>query len=220
MITFPIVTSKQRTVLAVAIFNIVCPFVAISLRILSQRIAHRNFTTSDYCAIIATLFAIALQVLIITSVTKGGVGFDHVPVINTEYGIEPVQTIFKLLVGSDVVWTFSLLLSRASMLLLYSKLFNDTYMALASRITMAFTITWALPTILINFLICQPFSATWTPGGDDRCGDRIALFTSTAVLNLISDLAVVVLPLPHLYRLRLPKLTKLGLAIVMSLGIL
>lgn len=220
MATFPVVTSKQRTVLAVAIFNIVCPFVAISLRIASQRIAHRNFTSSDLCATTATVLAIALQGLFISSVVNGGVGYDHALIINVEFGIEPVQTLFKLLIGCDVLWTISLLLSRASMLLLYSKLFNDTYMVLASRITMAFTITWALPTILINFLICQPFSAAWTQGGNDHCGDRVALFISTAVLNLISDFVVVLLPLPHLYRLRLPKATKVGLAIVMSLGIL
>lgn len=222
MTTFPIVTAKQRTVLAVSIINIIFPVIAISLRALSHRIAHRHLTSSDYCAVAAALSAVAFQALLIASVVVGGIGYGHASEINAKYGVEPIHTLFKLLIGSDVLWTISLSLSKTSVLLLCSKLFKDSYMILASRIIIVFTISWALPTVVVNFLICQPFAAAWGQGVDEKghCGDRVTLYTTTAALNLASDFLVVVLPLPHLYRLRLPRNTKVGLAIVMSLGIL
>lgn len=220
MATFPIVTSKQKLVLAIAIINILFPSVAVSLRILSRRIAHRNLTSSDYCAIGATLFAVAYQSLSIASVVRCGVGYGHAVDINAKYGLEPIHLLFKIFLAVDAPWTISLSLSRTSMLLLYSKLFQNSYMVLASRITIIFMISWAVPTIVINFLICRPFSANWEPGETARCGNRMALFMSVTGLNLVSDILVVIMPLPHLYRLRLPKNTKVGLAIVMNLGIL
>lgn len=68
-----------------------------------KKFAHRNFTPGDHCAINVTLFAIALQALIIRSATKVGVGFDHAPIIDMEYGMELVQTLFKLPIASVVL---------------------------------------------------------------------------------------------------------------------
>ncbi|KAK6853790.1 integral membrane protein [Apiospora arundinis] len=56
MATFPVVTGDQRAILAANILMIAIPVVAVSLRLLSRRIAKRAFNTSDYLMVAVVLF--------------------------------------------------------------------------------------------------------------------------------------------------------------------
>lgn len=55
MVTFPIVTHNQRTVLAVAITFAALPVIAVLLRLLAKRISHRSLDWSDFCVTLAAV---------------------------------------------------------------------------------------------------------------------------------------------------------------------
>lgn len=54
------------------------------------------------------------------------------------------------------------------------------------------------------------------PGG--TCGDLLAYYLSTAIVNLLIDVIIVVLPLPVLGSLHLPTSRKASLIVIFSLG--
>lgn len=62
---FPIVTSAQRSVLAVAFASALVPVVAVVLRLVARRYTTRSFDAGDVCIIIACILAVALQGVII-----------------------------------------------------------------------------------------------------------------------------------------------------------
>lgn len=220
MTTFPLATTMQKGVVAVCIFFSILPTLATALRILSHRIAHRSLNASDYCAIAATVSAIGLNAANIAGVYLAGLGYDHQGAIVSDFGWAPLQTLHKLFVPFEILWALSLSFSKVSILLLYCKLFPDLYIVLVARLTMVVIVMWAIATVLSGLFICWPISASWTSDRRAHCGNQVMYFFVTGAINLATDVMVLILPLSHLFRLRLPKATKFGLIVVMSLGVL
>lgn len=220
MAIFPIHNHKQRAVLAVSIISSILPLVAVSLRIISNRVAHRSLSCSDCCAVLAAAFAVVFHAVLITGVAQCGVGWGHVSDLVATYSAAPIEKLLKLNLALELCWALSLSFSKTAILLLYGQLFRDSYMVVASRLTAAVVLLWAVEVVLASLLMCQPIAENWkhVPGG--HCGDRITIYFVNGLVNLATDLTVILLPLPQLYRLRMPKHTKMALAMVLSLGLL
>jgi hypothetical protein len=74
---------------------------------------------------------------------------------------------------------------------------------------------------LINIFQCRPVAAVFdnpTPPGAN-CIDIVALYVSTAPINIITDIAIIFLPMPTLWRMRLPKKQRIILVFVFGTGI-
>ncbi|KAH8693165.1 putative MFS monosaccharide transporter [Talaromyces proteolyticus] len=73
---------------------------------------------------------------------------------------------------------------------------------------------------MVNVFQCRPVSAAiWFPvNGDAKCTDIVTIYLSSAPVNLITDIAIFLLPVPILTKLRLPKKQKVILIITFSFG--
>lgn len=127
----------------------------------------------------------------------------------------------QLLIPLQILWALSLSLCKISILLLYSKIFEAGAFTLLARGTAVFVVLWAIGTILAGFLICQPFAYNWDQSiPDGRCGNQTLSFIVTGSFNVVTDVAVLALPLPYLYRLSLPLHQRLIMLGVFGLGFL
>lgn len=91
---------------------------------------------------------------------------------------------------------------------------------MSSWVTIAVIVAWAVATILAGCLVCRPFAFNWDksiPGGS--CGNQVTSFTVTGVINLVTDVVVLVLPMPSLSRLQMAMYKKVTLIAVFGLGI-
>lgn len=221
MTTFPIVNYRQRAVLSAAIIFSVVPAAAIFLRVLARRISVRPLNLSDYCAIIAAALTIALEAVSIAAVVHGGLAYGHASEIVAQFGSMPVVTLLKLTIPLHVLWASSLGFSKTSILLLYSQLFKaEHYVIIATRAIITINALWAAGTILAGFLTCQPFSKQWEVAAGGSCKDQVVSFMVSGTINLVTNVAVIVLPLPALCKLRMGIYKKLVLVVVFSLGFL
>lgn len=87
--------------------------------------------------------------------------------------------------------------------------------------TMTIIAAWTIGTILVGCLICRPFAFNWDKtiiGG--KCGDQVTSFTVTGIINLITDVMVLLMPMQPLYQLQMAMYKKLTLAAVFGLGVL
>ena len=74
--------------------------------------------------------------------------------------------------------------------------------------------------IVLTFLCifqCRPISAAFT-SADGHCIDLVNLFLSSAPINLLTDLAILILPLPVLTALRMPRRQKVILVATFIVG--
>lgn len=152
-----------------------------------------------------------------------------------------------MILAQQIVWATSLTLSKTSILTLYSKVFTVSYFILAARITAVVIFLWfvhsvyfpelhkttsqltiwprpgacrMLVVILGSFLICQPLAFNWDQTIDGHCGSSITLWMCHGVLNIVTDLIVLLLPMPYIYSLELALYKKLVLMATFGLGLL
>lgn len=103
---FPIVTADQRSVLGIAFTFAILPVIAVALRLVARRIAQRTLDASDYCIILACVFAVTLEGVSITGVIDCGIGYDHTVNIVGLYGMEPVTKLLKVCLDATVTLFF------------------------------------------------------------------------------------------------------------------
>ncbi|KAI1409470.1 hypothetical protein F5Y13DRAFT_90739 [Hypoxylon sp. FL1857] len=218
---YPIETRDQRAIIACGIAFSLLPTIVVGLRVLARRKANRLLDTSDYLIIASCFFIVVYQGVAISSVLVGGVGF-HVDDIKNRFGVKSGSTIFlKHLIAIQVLWATSLSLCRISIIHLFTKIFVVQSFIITARLTYALIILWALAAILSAFLICQPFAFNWDKlidGG--TCGNAMISWIVTGVLNLVSDLIILVMPMPYLLKLELAWPKRLLLAASFGIGLL
>ncbi|EAW15034.1 putative integral membrane protein [Aspergillus clavatus NRRL 1] len=219
-VIFPIQRHHQRAVLAVALTFSILAVTALFLRLLAHHFARKKWTLSDYFLIAACIFAVALQSISITGVIQAGIGYDHVPAIVGVYGMAPITKLLQLFVPLQFLWVLSLSCTKISILLLYLRIFPVARVMYVCWMTIGVIVAWSIATILAGCLICRPLAFSWDstiPGGS--CGNQVTSFTVTGVINLITDVAVLITPMPRLYRLQMARYTKVALIAVFGLGL-
>lgn len=76
-------------------------------------------------------------------------------------------------------------------------------------------------TIIMTFLAifnCKPISAFWTTEG--TCLNFKQFAIGYAIVNIISDFAVWLMPIPRVWEIQLPKPQKIALSLIFALGLL
>lgn len=218
---FPIETRDQRSIVICGIVFGLLPTIIVFLRVLARRKVNRPLDTSDYLIIASCFFTVVYQGVAISSVLVGGVGI-HVQDIENRFGIKDGSTLFlKHLIAIQVLWALSLSLCRISIIHLFSKIFLVQSFIVVARATYVLVVLWALAAILSAFLICQPFAFNWDrsiEGG--TCGNAMISWITTGVLNMVSDLILLIMPMPYLLGLELSWRKRLLLAATFGVGIL
>ncbi|KAL4966032.1 uncharacterized protein BDV14DRAFT_199481 [Aspergillus stella-maris] len=80
-------------------------------------------------------------------------------------------------------------------------------------------VTW-LVCVLTHVCLCTPITRNWQiqPYQGDNCTLRNPLYVEIAVLNVISDVCIIIIPIPILAKLQVPIQRKLVLALMFSSG--
>lgn len=105
------------------------------------------------------------------------------------------------------------------MILLYIRIFATRIFRYICWCVVGINLVTLLSIILASCLICRPITYSFdktTPNG--KCGDLASYELYTAVMSLIADLMVVVLPMPMLWRLQMGSRKKIELSIIFGIG--
>ncbi|KAK0109809.1 hypothetical protein ONS95_002481 [Cadophora gregata] len=79
-----------------------------------------------------------------------------------------------------------------------------------------------IATVISDLGACQPFSHYWqvTPDPGPQCRQGYAHLLTTGILNIITNLALIVFPIPMIVKSRLPRAQKISIMLRLSLPIL
>jgi hypothetical protein len=115
----------------------------------------------------------------------------------------------------------ALMATKTSILLFYLNLAkNERIFKWATLATLAVVNLAGLALTFLNVFQCSPVSAAFkTPVPDtDHCQYIVVLYLSSAPVNIITDLAILFLPMPILTGMRLPRKQKIILIITFGFG--
>lgn len=90
----------------------------------------------------------------------------------------------------------------------------------ANYVTLFVVNAAGLTLTFVNIFQCNPVGAAFisTPLADAECIDIITLYLSSSPVNIITDLAILFLPIPLLTQMRLPRKQKIILVITFVFG--
>lgn len=106
--------------------------------------------------------------------------------------------------------------AKLAVLHLYLNIFTDKTLRIGTYITGAIILgTWISCTVA-GLLTCRPLSYFWTQKG--TCFNVNAYFRWSGLPNIVTDVAILVLPLPMVYHLQTSLRMKVGIAMTFALG--
>lgn len=124
----------------------------------------------------------------------------------------------RTLYAFTVFYNPSLMATKTAILLLYVRMAAaHRFLRYASYLTLAVVDISGLVLVFLNIFQCRPFHAAYSDT-DGRCLDLVSLYLSSAPINIITDLAILLLPLPILTGLRMELRQKIALVATFVVG--
>lgn len=124
----------------------------------------------------------------------------------------------KLKTAAQFVYALAVALPKIALLLLYLRIFpegNRRARTVIWIILVVVSLHCLVDGIIVCFTICQPFSYQWDPSSLGKCGNWLLVYKVYGIPNILTDLAILALPLPMLSRLQMGKAQKMGLLLTL-----
>jgi fucose permease len=120
-----------------------------------------------------------------------------------------------------ILYNPALMATKTSILIFYLRMSRNTQniLRIASYITLGIVNIAGIVLTFLNAFRCHPAMAAYTPNINGTCTSIVTLFLCSAPVNIVTDLAILVLPIPVLTGMRLPQRQKTVLVFTFALGI-
>ncbi|AEO69710.1 cbe84c1b-8afc-430f-a1ad-a8243fd95804 [Thermothielavioides terrestris] len=207
--------SDWRTI--VAICSVISAF---SIAVVSTRlwIRHKNhgLAADDWMATLSMVFALAYSILCIVQ-TKYGLGLplnlrpaaNLIPYTRVNYAGRPI-------------YQLGISFFKVALLISYLRLFKGTHHNVYRRvvwIAIAAILAGHLGCALTLILACNPVHKSWDPLVPGTCLAPGPSFTAYAIVTIVSDVVVAIIPIPVLLKLKVNTGKKVGLIVIFLLGL-
>ncbi|KAH7018814.1 hypothetical protein EDB80DRAFT_818749 [Ilyonectria destructans] len=215
---------KRPLIVAVSVMTWILAFTTLMLRIAGRKIKGLNLWLDDWFIIIALVAALAHVSGMAGYATSRGVG-QHV------WAGKPDAT-YAWALGlfiAEICYTITMWTTKLSILAFYWRSFGIwSSMRWPIWLLSGIVSAWAIAVVLVTTLQCSPTRAIWAQydpinplsPSDYHCDvDQIQFFYGNAVPTIITDVLLMILPLPYVWRLHLPAGGKLALSGVFLVGI-
>ena len=131
------------------------------------------------------------------------------------------RTIIQTAYAWNVLYTTSYPVSRISLVLLYRRVFIQPWVKKVCWVLIFCYVGYAVGSMVADFCAAFPVETVWHPGRKtDRQIDGKDLFLANAGFNIATDAILLLLPLSIVWTLNKPRLYKVGLSFIFSLGVL
>lgn len=134
--------------------------------------------------------------------------------------VENVVMIAKLLVVAEILYVFNLVWTKISFLLMYYRIFHIPFFKKWAYIVGGFVIIWVITITFVFIFICVPVQKLWYPEIPGRCVNQVGTWIANAASTILTDLAILILPIGQVWRLQLGKREKIALTFAFGLGFL
>ncbi|KAI0845129.1 hypothetical protein F5Y00DRAFT_247109 [Daldinia vernicosa] len=83
---------------------------------------------------------------------------------------------------------------------------------------MGLAVAYFISVLVESFVLCTPVQYNWDKSIPGKCTNQDQAYLGAGITNLIIDAFIVILPMPMVFRLRMPWPKKLSIAAMFSLG--
>ncbi|KAF4635271.1 hypothetical protein G7Y89_g2823 [Cudoniella acicularis] len=207
-----------NTPFAICVSFIFLELAFVGARYYSRYLANVKWGMDDYIMIPATVLCLGQCGLCIAFIKAGGAGYHEATVRKNN----PTQVVLFHKIQFSIAMSYfsAVLLPKLSILGIFLRVFvKKAYRIAAWTIGAFLTANWLGTTVAIT-QVCKPLSFFWDqtlPGGG-TCFHITNFLRWSSFMNIVTDLAMLVLPLPAVWEIQTSKQMKVGLTITFMLG--
>ncbi|KAK4159494.1 hypothetical protein QBC43DRAFT_221924, partial [Cladorrhinum sp. PSN259] len=209
--------SRSRDITQTIIIGCTLVFPVIALRLYTRVAYTKRLWIDDYATIVAAVsIFVWLATLAILDLYSARLGLGmHYWTILTGHGI----LILKLFYAESMVYMLLLMASKISILLVYRRIFPARRFRYAVNLLSAFFACHGILYILLTAIQCLPVYSIWNRYVTSRkCLDATAISYSNGALSILEDVAILLLPVPQVWRLQIDRRRRLAVLAVFSIG--
>lgn len=184
--------------------------IAVLLRFLARHLNRASLGADDWTIVVGLFLAIGYVVGQSVGIYYG-LGKHAVRVT------DPVA-LARTINASVPFYISSLSATKASILLLYRRIFPNRRFHIILWAIGAFVLAFTVANVLFIIFQCRPISAGFNPLIKAKCINNEAAVLVVAILTIITDFIILCLPLPLVWKLQLPMSRKIQISLILLLG--
>jgi len=126
----------------------------------------------------------------------------------------------RLIFAAPHVYAPCMAFAKAVLCLFYSRLNPNHIYQVAIRITLFLDIGAYTGIFFSLIFACSPIAASWSPLLEPTsiCINRGAIYIATAVIGVVTDALLIIIPIPTVWGLHMPRKQKIGLTSIFGVG--
>ncbi|KAL8709463.1 MAG: hypothetical protein Q9220_005846 [cf. Caloplaca sp. 1 TL-2023] len=137
-------------------------------------------------------------------------------------GQRNVQKFLLLVYIFQIIYGFTMTIIKLSILLFYCRLFPresvPRYWRAAVYIIAVLCILFWISGVTACIFQCTPVDYAWLRTGEGHCINTLLLFYITSTVTVVTDICILLLPLPIVWKLQMPKAKRYGVMAIFLLG--
>ncbi|KAI8627300.1 hypothetical protein F5Y19DRAFT_486886 [Xylariaceae sp. FL1651] len=195
------------------IFLFLCP-VVVWTRIWSRKRTGGQLGPDDYTILASLVFAIASDIIMLVG-CHYGYG-KHAATLSERSRYEA----FKAFYLTQITYKTSINLTKASILLLYLRIFNGIkWFRWTCFVLLTCVAAYCVGAILATVFQCIPVVAAFDKTIHNKtCIDNGLFWFANAGFSIATDVIILIIPMPLVYALQIPRVQKAALIFVFTLG--
>ncbi|KAL2138798.1 hypothetical protein VTI28DRAFT_6204 [Corynascus sepedonium] len=188
--------------------------VSVGLRLCSRYLKGQKLWWDDYMIIFSMLWNFVVVGFIFAMHEAGmGIHADKVPMDN-------IVLMAKYLVVAEILYIYNLVWTKLAILLMYYRIFHFPYFKKMAYGIGGFVIAWCVTCMFLFIFICVPVEKLWYPDLPGHCIDQVGTWIANAASTILTDVVILALPIPQVWKLQLRRPEKVGVTIAFCLGFL
>ncbi|PLN75303.1 hypothetical protein BDW42DRAFT_41933 [Aspergillus taichungensis] len=184
-----------------------------SLRVYTRMFILNGFTKEDWICFGAWFLGVSYSIVaLIMSHFGGGVHWDDVP---DAHHIPFQKTVYVTM----VLYGPTAYLTKLSLLWIMTRVFSPFRKSVIFiYFFLGLMLAYYIPAVIVKIRICDPIAKFWVPDLPGSCLDQSSIILADAVVSVVSDLIVLLVPLPLTVRLQLPLKKKMRVMVILGAG--
>ncbi|KAH6616245.1 hypothetical protein C7974DRAFT_441811 [Boeremia exigua] len=173
------------------------------------------FQIEDGAVLGAWIFSIGTQAVLLVGWLRGVMGVHAWEISLDDYGLYS-----RLILAAPLIYALCTACAKSALCLFYGRLSPSVVFQIAVKATLVLIIG-AYTGIFFSLLFaCRPIAASWDPllAPIAQCVNVGAIYISTAVIGIATDIILLGLPIPMIWKLQMPLKQKIGLTGMFIIG--
>jgi len=167
----------------------------------------------DDAAILLSLICSLLVSICMQLAIENGYGMHKVDLSKTE-----LRTALRFFFIAQTPYKVAVCANKLSVCLLYLRIFVTNSFRVACYIVIAIIVAWSIGGVGATIWQCVPIAGSWDKTIDAVCIDKSKFWVAYAVMNILTDVLVLALPIPPVLALKLNRRDKVLICGTFMLG--